>query len=96
MRKIKVIAGQTLFDIAVQVYGDVRSVIILAMSNNISVTQTLAPGMELVLPTSEFTDLDISRTFAGVGKKIATATTQESSNQTGLDYLLPNILPMSL
>lgn len=41
---------QTLTDIAIQVYGDVRGVIALSAANNISVTDPLTPGMTLLCP----------------------------------------------
>lgn len=93
MKKIKVIAGQNLADIAVQIYGDVRAVILIAKTNDVAITEALIPGQELVLPVSEFTKVDILNSFLP-GKKIATA--QAVKVATGSDFLLPNILPLSL
>lgn len=41
---------QTLSDIAIQVYGDVRAVGILMMENNVSVTDDILPGTILKCP----------------------------------------------
>lgn len=43
-------ARQTLSDIAIQVYGDVRAVSDIAYVNGISVTDTLEEGMALQCP----------------------------------------------
>lgn len=41
---------QTLSDIAIQVYGDIRGVTLIAQANNISITDNLTPGTELDCP----------------------------------------------
>ncbi len=48
--KITVLGRQTVSDIALQVYGDIRGVSVLAEANNISITDTLTPGTELECP----------------------------------------------
>lgn len=45
--KVVVLAGQTLADIALQVYGSVEGVFVLAQENGLEVTDTLLPGQEL-------------------------------------------------
>lgn len=52
--KITVKPRQTLSDIAVQVYGDESAVVLLALTNNVSITQTLAPGTVLEAPEQMF------------------------------------------
>lgn len=48
--KVTVKALQTVADIAVAVYGDVRAVIDIARANNIKVTEDLEPGTVLECP----------------------------------------------
>lgn len=48
--EVTVKPGQTLPDIAVQVYGDLRAVMLLAKENDISVTLPIAPGTVLRCP----------------------------------------------
>lgn len=45
---------QTLADIAVQVYGDVQAVILIAAENKISITNELQSGMILKCPDKVF------------------------------------------
>lgn len=93
MRKVNTISNQSLFDIAVQECGSVTAVIFLAQANNISITDVLSPGTELKIP--EAINKDIVSYFSGKNKRIATRVDIEEA-LSGLDYLLPAILPMSL
>lgn len=47
MQSVRVLEGQSLFDIAVQVYGFAESVAALAADNNLGVTDSLSPGTVL-------------------------------------------------
>jgi hypothetical protein len=89
--KVVVISRQSIFDIAIQECGSVNAIFDIARLNNISVTDTLAPGTELQIPT-EKSKPDIVRYFSGKGAKLATSI----ERSTGNDYLLPNIFPISL
>lgn len=48
--KVVVKRRQTLSDIAIQVYGDIRAVTDIAHANGVSVTETLEPGSVLECP----------------------------------------------
>lgn len=50
MKKVKVKQGQTLSDIAIQEYGDIQGVFLLARQNDISPTKKLMAGTTLILP----------------------------------------------
>lgn len=52
--KVTVNPRQTLSDIAIQVYGDIRAIGILMAQNNVSATDDLAPGTELECPPAEY------------------------------------------
>ena len=52
--KITVQQRQTLSDIAIQVYGDVRAVGILMVENNISPTDDVEPGTVLECPEADY------------------------------------------
>lgn len=52
--KVTVQQRQTLSDLAIQVYGDVRAAGIIAVTNQISVTDDLEPGMVLECPGAVF------------------------------------------
>lgn len=41
---------QTLSDVAMQVYGDIRGVTAIAFANNIGITDVLEPGIQLICP----------------------------------------------
>ena len=48
--KVIVLQRQTLSDIALEVYGDISSLPGIARVNNISMTDDLLPGTELICP----------------------------------------------
>lgn len=48
--KVIVTQRQSLADLAIQVYGDIRAVTDVARANNLSVTADLEPGAELDCP----------------------------------------------
>tara|TARA_R100000306_G_C4376675_1_gene142229 strand:- start:2253 stop:2540 length:288 start_codon:yes stop_codon:yes gene_type:complete len=50
MRLIKVLSGQTVFDIALQELGSAVGVLDIALLNGISITETLTPGQTLNVP----------------------------------------------
>ena len=45
--KVTVRNGQTLADIAIQVYGSAEAIFVLASDNNLDITDKLTAGMEL-------------------------------------------------
>ena len=45
---------QTLPDIAIQVYGDIRAVTLIASANAISITDYIRPGTVLVCPETVY------------------------------------------
>lgn len=50
MQKVKVLSGQSLFDIAVQYTGNVVNTYAIALANNKSVTEKLTLGEILLIP----------------------------------------------
>ncbi len=48
--KVTVAQRQSLADLAIQVYGDIRGVTDIALANGLSVTADLEPGAELECP----------------------------------------------
>ncbi len=75
---MRVIAGQSLSDIAVQEDGTIETVFDWALANNISVTEILKAGTVLVNPNSEHKDTERASYFKGIQKKIATALTNQN------------------
>lgn len=49
MYKVKVLEGQTLYDISIQVYGCPEGVFELVKYNDLSIDQKLVPGQELLV-----------------------------------------------
>ena len=73
---MKVLQGQTLFDIAIQECGNAEAAIALAMSNGLSLTDELVPGIELIL--SDMIDQDIATYFKDKNIKPATLLTVQA------------------
>lgn len=89
--KITVIGKQNLLDVALQEYGDVRSVFDVALSNNISITDELFAGMELSMPDSVFDSKEVKNYFLGKNRKVSTA--YELSGIALREYLLTTTFP---
>ena len=75
---MKVMAGQSLSDIAVQEDGNIEAVFDWALKNGKSITEKLTPGETLVPPNSTLKDKPLSEYFKGVQKKIATGITNQN------------------
>ena len=50
MNSVRIRSNQTLMDIAIQEYGDLSAVFLIAQHNNISPTGKVIPGTEIRLP----------------------------------------------
>ncbi len=75
MEKVKVISGQSLVDIAVQECGGIASLVDLAIANNISVSDDLEAGTELLI--NSLSDADVKRYYRERNINPATALTEE-------------------
>lgn len=47
---IKILKGQSLFDIAIQSAGSIEHIFELAIENNISITESLDAGTQIIVP----------------------------------------------
>lgn len=61
--KVKVLSGQSLSDIAIQVYGNVQRVMELALENGVSVTDELESGQLLSYSAERVMDKGIARYY---------------------------------
>lgn len=52
--KVIVLQRQSIADIAIQVYGDIRGALEIAIANNMSVTTVLEAGTEIDCPDTTF------------------------------------------
>lgn len=88
MDRVKVITGQTLFDIAIQTSGSIEAVLEIAAANDISVTDDLEPGKELEVP--RVVNQTIADYFRVNGITPATAVRkedQENAPYGGIDFM---------
>lgn len=72
-----VLNRQSLFDLAIQIFGDVRAAFDLAEANGLSITDEVAAGQKLVVPESLYKEEDIQRYYKSKGILPATAITSE-------------------
>lgn len=75
--KVTVLQGQSLLDIATQVYGSVEGVYSLAMDNGISVTDDIAPGSLLEYDNTNIVNKSIVSYLESNGIHPATSTGRE-------------------
>lgn len=76
--KVKVLSGQSLTDIAIQVYGNAQGVFMLAQENGLSVTDELEPGQILSYSSDGVIDKGIVRHYAVKGIFPATVVVVDS------------------
>lgn len=78
---VTVLPNQTLLDIAIQEYGDLAGVFILARDNDISPTEKLTPGMTVSVP-----DVVINREMQEYCKanNVSPATSETSDSEVRL------------
>jgi hypothetical protein len=86
IKTVKVLQGQSIFDIAIQELGSAEGAFDLAVLNGISITDELTPGQELALPT--VVNKQIASYYANKGLKPATALTLTNMPAAlgGIDY----------
>ena len=76
--KIKVLSGQSLADIAIQVYGNAQGVFMLAQENGLGVTDELEPGQILSYSPDGVIDKGIVHHYVVKGIFPATAVVDDS------------------
>lgn len=81
--KVTVRAGQSLMDVALQEYGALEAVLLLAWENGVSPTEDPAAGAELERPDAVF-DRAMERYFRRGGVSPATARTETSAADAGI------------
>ena len=91
MKSTNVLHNQNMFDIAVEKQGDVRSVFDLALSNCLSVTDTLVSGLNLAVTDSEYKNIDITNYYYRRNQQVATDNLS-NVNQYIFSQSLPFIL----
>jgi len=85
--KVRVLNGQSLFDIAIQHCGDTKAAFAIAEMNGLSVTDQLTVGQDVEIPDPY--DRDVVGYFASRGINPATAINADvfdSVEDEGLDY----------
>ncbi len=79
----KVVSGQSFLDITMQVAGDQRAIIDLLLANDLSITDTLSPGVVVTRAESKYYSSDVVDYYKGNGHSPATAP--ESPTETYAD-----------
>lgn len=82
----KVIAGQSLLDIAIQTGGSVEAVFDLALSNNLSITEEMEAG--LVIDTSGIKANDIAGYYQVKDIRPGTYTDTQLPSLSGIGYMI--------
>ena len=86
MAEIRVLEGQSLFDLAIQTAGSMEASFLLAESNKIGIADDIAPGATLVL--SETVNKDIADYYNSRNLQPATNATIEESKLTGIGNMI--------
>lgn len=86
MATVKILEGQTLFDIAVQELGDAERVMEIATFNDISITEDLLPGSFIQVPAYDLTKRGIVNLFSRMCIKPASGGITVTEKNEGIDY----------
>lgn len=92
--KITVRNNQSLLDIAIQYKGTVEAAFAIALANNISLTDDLMTGQELIIPHTKFYNKLILDNYQGKGFLPATAVTDDYVNKIddpGIGEMIINV-----
>jgi hypothetical protein len=84
--EVRVLNGQSLFDIAVQAAGSVEAVFDIALANGIGITDELQPGTVLVIPA--VLNKQVADYYAANGIKPATALSADDATllREGIEF----------
>ncbi|OBS13385.1 hypothetical protein ATE49_13150 [Elizabethkingia miricola] len=83
---VTVLHNQSLLDIAIKATGKAENAIFIAIANNISITDDLEPGSELIIPEMEW-DADVKNYYAAKKLEPATAIRDKDINYPeGINY----------
>ena len=85
---MKVFAGQSIFDIAIQHCGAIEAAFQIALKNDIGLTDNLTVGAELA--SAEIINRDVFNYFARRGLQPATETTNDSLSKGIFDNTFDN------
>ena len=80
--KIIALHNQTLLDIAIRHCGSIDAVIDIAVLNNVSITDDLAPGLILEIPNNDYGAQEVINYFDINQLQPATALTEEQKALT--------------
>ncbi len=74
--------NQNIIDLSLQAYGNTQSLMAMLLANDISLTDTLEAGQELITPASKLKDDSIVQYYQARRIKPATALTELDQNLT--------------
>ncbi|CVK17130.1 hypothetical protein Ga0061079_11632 [Apibacter mensalis] len=92
--RITVRNNQSLLDISIQYKGTVEAAFTIALANNISLTDDLMTGQELIIPNTKYYNKLILDNYQGKGFLPATAITDEFINkmdELGIGEMIINV-----
>ncbi len=95
MTKVKVLARQTIMDIAIQYTGSAANAFAIAQKNNLSITGTLTTGQIVVIPAQTELDWQQKAVEFFAAQNIQPGTISIYVNPiTIIDYILPQEFPL--
>lgn len=87
MATIRVKYKQSLLDIAIQHYGSIAEAFVLAVENNLSVTDIIVPGTIINIPVLEASTPDVQTYY--IKKQIKPSTALSSTDLESLENTDP-------
>lgn len=88
--KVKVLSNQSLLDLTIQKYGTIEGLFVFAIANDVSITDALITGTELMVPEFAESDFDIKRYYDDNVIRPATGLTAFQYNTLFAEGLFAN------
>tara|TARA_R110000796_G_scaffold74629_8_gene167819 strand:- start:418 stop:699 length:282 start_codon:yes stop_codon:yes gene_type:complete len=80
--------NQSTFDIVTQTNGDAKSILSFCLANDLSITETLTPGSQIIDYISTFTNEIVKDFFQSKGSELATANARAETEVLGIGNLI--------
>lgn len=83
---INVLKGQSFFDIAIQETGDIANVYAIANANDISITDELTAGQDILIPDDVVINKKVISYYRSLGFKPASGIIKEIETPQGIGF----------
>lgn len=89
--KTTIVSNQSVIDVSIQEYGDVRSIPGFLSTNKLGITETIVSGSKVLIENNPWKRKDIVQYFSGKRQKVTTALVSTPVLNTGTVNIVPDV-----